>query len=384
MATCKRQLMSLLLILSMGVASIVSPMATPAFASDCWTPAGLDQWNGVVQQVLNDEKGQVAGVVVAFTTPYDAKVGETLTVNGVKVRRVDGSSENPVWGTLWAALDCVPLSTAEFALDTNRNMSYAQASEISVTEGDASVSQFVPVSGVMLNTDLTQPRWTKSTPEGAEEAFGFLVLEGENAYAFAQSIDGSQGGPVYQVYGPGSHLISLRHGTLMVFSSPLAFQPELFEGFRRIEPGTYSQIDGQHLFTQDPAIQENFLSNAGGNEIAAQLNWVKAHNAQVTSPQPPQGGQGAPAQVAQAPATSAQAQPTSTGCYTVAELDNKFGIVRSVADNGLLKESGRLHGAVLNLTGEQITLLTNRGWTIQGTNPTIRSAWAPERCRPLS
>lgn len=77
---------------------------------------------------------------------------------------------------------------------------------------------------------------------------------------------------------------------------------------------------------------------------------------------------------------------SNTGCFTIAQLDTKFGIVRSAqgAKNGLLYDGSTLSGAVLKLTAAQESELTALGWTIQGSNPTVKSAWSPESCRPLS
>jgi hypothetical protein len=74
-------------------------------------------------------------------------------------------------------------------------------------------------------------------------------------------------------------------------------------------------------------------------------------------------------------------------CYTVAQLNSMFGIERGAqgARNGLLIEDGdKIHGAVLRLTAQQQQQLTAEGWTIQGSNASVKSAWSPNSCRPLT
>jgi len=87
---------------------------------------------------------------------------------------------------------------------------------------------------------------------------------------------------------------------------------------------------------------------------------------------------------------AAGAQPTPPSgeesddwCYTAKQLDDLYGIDRNAqgADNGLLKENGRYEGAVIHVTPAEARELRDHGWTIQGTNPGIKSAWNPMSCR---
>lgn len=70
-------------------------------------------------------------------------------------------------------------------------------------------------------------------------------------------------------------------------------------------------------------------------------------------------------------------------CFTERQLDQKYGIDRNAqgADNGLLKENGRYEGAVIHVTKAEANALNAHGWTVTGTNPTIKSAWNPKSCR---
>ncbi len=79
-------------------------------------------------------------------------------------------------------------------------------------------------------------------------------------------------------------------------------------------------------------------------------------------------------------------QSSTTTCLTIAQLDNKYGIDKTAqgASNGLLYDKGVLSGAVLKLTSNQADELTRSGWVIQGTNPSVKSAWSPDWCRPLT
>lgn len=78
---------------------------------------------------------------------------------------------------------------------------------------------------------------------------------------------------------------------------------------------------------------------------------------------------------------------TNTGpCFTIAQLDSRFGIDRTAqgSRNGLLYDGNVLSGAVLRLNAQQILELEKLKWTIQGSNPSVKSAWSPISCRPLS
>lgn len=69
------------------------------------------------------------------------------------------------------------------------------------------------------------------------------------------------------------------------------------------------------------------------------------------------------------------------GCLTVADLEARYGIVRSAAINGLLFDGASVVGAVLrNISQDQVNELTRVGWTLQGEG-SRRSAWSPAICR---
>jgi len=88
----------------------------------------------------------------------------------------------------------------------------------------------------------------------------------------------------------------------------------------------------------------------------------------------------APASIAPSAAPSA-----NPACMTVKQLQDKYGIdVNSQGSvNGLLIEGNNIHGATLRLTAAQADELKLLGWTIQGSNPSVKSAWSPNDCRPL-
>jgi len=83
---------------------------------------------------------------------------------------------------------------------------------------------------------------------------------------------------------------------------------------------------------------------------------------------------------------SSSAAPVEDGCFTISELDSKYGIDRGAqgTSNGILIDKEMASGAALTLTADEIAQLEGFGWTIQGTNPVTKSAWSPERCRPLA
>jgi len=84
--------------------------------------------------------------------------------------------------------------------------------------------------------------------------------------------------------------------------------------------------------------------------------------------------------------SSGSSQLPADGCFSLAELDSRYGIDRNAqgTSNGLLMDAGAVAGAVLRLNAGQISELESLGWTIQGTNPAVKSAWSPAACRPLS
>lgn len=100
---------------------------TVVAAADCWSFEGLDYWAGVVQQVVRDGRGRPAGAVVAFTTPWTPNPGDILQVEGRGVGRVEGSSESPVWGTVWANPTCIPVGPSGYTPNpSDRSMSLVQ------------------------------------------------------------------------------------------------------------------------------------------------------------------------------------------------------------------------------------------------------------------
>ncbi|MBI2268328.1 MAG: hypothetical protein HYU80_02640 [Candidatus Blackburnbacteria bacterium] len=104
-------------------------------AADCWSFEGLDTWVGVVQQVLIDGKSRPAGAVVAFTTAWTPNPGDTLQVEGGNVSRVDGSTESPVWGTVWANSVCTPVGPTEYQPNPGeRTLSLVQGAEVAAQQ----------------------------------------------------------------------------------------------------------------------------------------------------------------------------------------------------------------------------------------------------------
>lgn len=74
-------------------------------------------------------------------------------------------------------------------------------------------------------------------------------------------------------------------------------------------------------------------------------------------------------------------------CYTIAELDAKYGVVTDApgTNQGRLEDDGMLAGAVIHARSSERSELESQGWTIQDgdTSDDVASAWSPERCRPL-
>lgn len=88
-----------------------------------------------------------------------------------------------------------------------------------------------------------------------------------------------------------------------------------------------------------------------------------------------------PEELAPAPAPA----PAVSCNITVANLFS-FGIVTDAPGTvlGLLSDaSGNVSGAVVRLNLDQAISLASQGWTLQGDNPNVRSAWSPGHCRPL-
>lgn len=74
---------------------------------------------------------------------------------------------------------------------------------------------------------------------------------------------------------------------------------------------------------------------------------------------------------------------TSGTCYSMIQLERKFGINIGQPRNGrLLDRNERLAGATLYLTKEDIHLLRSQGWFVT-VGRSWGSAWAPQKCIPL-
>lgn len=86
------------------------------------------------------------------------------------------------------------------------------------------------------------------------------------------------------------------------------------------------------------------------------------------------------------PTSASTTTETGGSCFSVTELDAKYGIEKNAQGtrNGLLFDGDTLAGAVLHLTKAQATELEQLGWVVQGTNPDVKSAWSPDSCRPLA
>ncbi|HUD43962.1 MAG TPA: hypothetical protein VMR41_00275 [Patescibacteria group bacterium] len=90
-------------------------------------------------------------------------------------------------------------------------------------------------------------------------------------------------------------------------------------------------------------------------------------------------------------ASQATSAPTAAACLTLQQLDRVYtrGIVRSVniadvAKNGvLLGAGGKYIGAVLNGTSVQFNKLRKLGWTLNGSNTMVQSAYEPSACPAL-
>ena len=169
-------------------------------------------------------------------------------------------------------------------------------------------SQFVAVSNVMLNRDLSQCRWGTETQKGETKTIGFLVLPGEIGLAFGWAIDGMEG-KVRQTFHEGNNIVAITDGFVVVCSTTMALQPEVFEGYKLLEPTSYS-LDGQHLFGQAGDAQEGYLKQAAGDWTHAALLWKKAHDEQLIQSR---GGKPFLASAQAPPAPTATPQPATGG-----------------------------------------------------------------------
>lgn len=84
--------------------------------------------------------------------------------------------------------------------------------------------------------------------------------------------------------------------------------------------------------------------------------------------------------------SAATAAAQTNACMSIAQLDSRYGIDRGAQGTrqGLLIDNDQIAGAVIKLNAQQIAELEGLGWTIQGSNPNVKSAWSPPSCRPLA
>ena len=240
-------------------------------------------------------------------------------------------------------LDLPPISEADVVPTQGAQI-------ISSDPAPAQLAQFVAVNGIMLNRDLNEC-YTEPTGEGVTVTKTWNVQPGRTLYAFGWSINGSTKPAWVSVPGTTSGMVSLTvtDGIVVVCSSPLAFTPEVFDGFTELSINGISQLDGQHLLTQDPSIVDAAVASAGGDSILAQINWVKAHNQEMINQQ--RGGQApAPAPQAQAPSGTGGASPTSTAQPAPA---SGGGPVRYTGNDGSLdfSKGEAVFGAYIELKG---------------------------------
>lgn len=72
-------------------------------------------------------------------------------------------------------------------------------------------------------------------------------------------------------------------------------------------------------------------------------------------------------------------------CMTVQVVDNRYGIVEDAQGtrNGLIRERGKIIGAVVTVTTKQKNNLQRMDWEIRGASSTIKSIFSPSWCRPV-
>lgn len=96
----------------------------------------------------------------------------------------------------------------------------------------------------------------------------------------------------------------------------------------------------------------------------------------------------AAAEVVQSAVQPEAAAPAVTNdtCMSIPELNSKYGVVTDAQGSvdGRLYDGDVQAGAVLRLNASQIAELESKGWVIQGSNPDVKSAWAPQECRPVA
>lgn len=152
---------------------------------------------------------------------------------------------------------------------------------------------------------------------------------------------------------------------------------------------TANTVKHQPDMRNPSVLYTNVVLNGQGTIWISGYSWGQFSSKLGFLQQATQPAQSASPTVTTAPATTTEpdqaqvpAKPQSF-CLSEAELNAKYGIVRNAqgASNGLLLENGKFAGAVIRLNAQQAEELTRGGWTIQGGNPTIKSAWSPTSCR---
>ena len=75
----------------------------------------------------------------------------------------------------------------------------------------------------------------------------------------------------------------------------------------------------------------------------------------------------------------------SRKCMSVAQLDSRYGIVENAQGtrNGLIRDRGKIIGAVVTITTRQKQQLQRKDWEVRGVHATIKSIFAPSWCRPV-
>jgi hypothetical protein len=82
---------------------------------------------------------------------------------------------------------------------------------------------------------------------------------------------------------------------------------------------------------------------------------------------------------------SNDASSSYTGPRTLDDLKQYGNLVTNAVGSrqGLLYDGDTLAGAVMKISKENSDKLAAMGWTVQGSNPDVKSLWSPESIRPL-
>lgn len=318
----KGQLFAQLAMILSVVAMLVGfvPVNTEAGAP-CYTVAELDETFGIVRDV----PGTNDGLLMEGTRIHGAVLRVTgVQEVGLKANGWTLQGSNPEVKSAWAPTRCRPL---EMGTPTQAApQATATVFRIPRAAAQATVApSSVVISGIKVPLDTSRPRWTRRTSGDQPETIGFALLEGEVAYVFGESINASVGGPVYRIFtDPGHNAVTILHGSIMVFSTQLALSPETFTGFRYMDESGFSQADGRHLLQEDTSVQGAFLEKCRGDAVCAELEWVKAHNAQVEAvrQQPASASTTFSAQQAQLPACPTDPQDVAKALL---DWETRFG-----------------------------------------------------------